>query len=74
MIKHVKRCPHCGTYFGGATLWETWAAHWWQRKYNLECNYCKWNSKKARTKRGAIRKWNRDKERKKEWLRKQSSI
>ena len=60
-MKKLKRCPFCNTYFGGKTLWHSVTARWWERKYNIECNYCKWNGEKARTKRGAVRKWNRDK-------------
>lgn len=64
MIK-PKRCPSCNTYFGSINICRSMLVYWWERKYFLECNYCKWTGKRAWTKRGAVRKWNRDKERKK---------
>ena len=62
--KAIKRCPHCDSYFAPpVVIWRSVTARWWEPRYNLECQLCYWNSAKAYTPRGAIRKWNRDRER-----------
>lgn len=64
-LNRMKHCPRCNAYFGSATLWKSIIVHWWQKKYYVQCSYCYWCGKMTWTKRGAIRKWNRENERKK---------
>lgn len=60
--KKVKPCPACGDKH--IYMVHSWPSKrtGWRSKY-VECRYCHFSGKSAYTKWGAIRKWNRDKNR-----------
>ena len=63
----IMRCPHCDSKFATCSIVRNLTEHWWDKKYELRCDYCHYNGPRARTIRGAIRNWNRDGERLKQW-------
>lgn len=54
-MKKVKPCPKCGDKHLYVVISSDW------KEYHIECRYCHFAGKPARTKWGAIRKWNRAK-------------
>lgn len=48
-----KRCPYCK----GIRIWEV---HSWSgiKRYYMECADCHWGGPKAMTRKGAVIKWN----------------
>lgn len=53
----LKPCPICGNKH--KTIWKVVSRRWYEKKHFVECDYCHFCAKRAYTKRGAIRLWNK---------------
>lgn len=54
-IKKIKNCPICGD--DNITVWRSVTRR--IKPWFLHCEYCRYCSDRAQTRRGAIRKWNK---------------